>query len=440
MLTFPIQTLTKSALIEACRRLGIKTGDTARNDKDYYVNAISSADPAAVEAVVNALGIVRPVYSCAAPVAVPAAAPALIGAVPAAKTLAEQPEVVDRKSAKDLFGIDLKLLDGSRVMCDVWNDPDAPEADPTFRFNRDTLGPVLAALNGATNCWLAGPKGTGKTELVIQIAARLGRALCRVNFDASTEKYEFLGGERVRGGSTVWQDGAVLLGMRRAGCIILLDEIARARPEYLIAMNPLLEPRGKVTITETGETFVKAPGVVFIAADNSNGTGDPSGNYVCRKLDASLIDRFGFTIEVGYPAPEVEAGIVCDRTGCHPELSAELVKFVRVCRTSAEAGNLEDAPGLRNLFAFADAILAGIPVKTAFEVSVVNKAGIDSREELFQLFRQNIDPVRVIAAAKGELALFDADVAAKADAAKQAAVAAAEAAAPADPFANDIAY
>jgi len=401
MLPFTIDSLSKSSLIEACRRLGVKTGDTARNPKDYYVAALAGADPGAVEAALAGLTISRPV---AIGSYTPTAPTALIGSVPAAKSLAEQPVVVASKSAKELFGIDLKLLTGGRVMCDVWNDPDAPEADPSFRFNRDALAAVLAGINAGSNSWLVGPKGTGKTELVIQVAARLGRSLCRVNFDASTEKYEFLGGERVRGGSTVWQDGAVLLGMRRAGCIILLDEVARARPEYLIAMNPLLEPRGKVTITETGETFVKAPGVVFIAADNSNGTGDPTGNYVCRKLDASLLDRFDFTVEVGYPAPEVEAGIVVDRTGCHPELAALLVSFVTICRTAADAGNIDDSPGLRNLFAFARAITAGLSVKSSFEVSVVNKSSVDAREELFQLFRQNIDTELVLAAAKGATA------------------------------------
>lgn len=413
-----VNVMSKAALIEACRKLGFKTGDTARNSKEYYVGMLADADPATVEEVLSAF----------APVAagvIPAAA--MIVSAPARRAEIDQPKVVGQKSAKELFGLNLKVLDGSPLMLDVWNDPDAPEINTTFRFNAKTLQKVLVCIAKGSNAWLSGPKGTGKTEFVLQLAARLGRSVARVNFDASAEKYEFLGGERVRAGSTVWQDGAILCGMRRAGCIVLLDELARARPEYLMALNPILEPRGRVTITETGEVVGKAAGVVFIAADNSNGTGDPTGQYVCRKLDDSLVDRFSAMVEFDYFEPAVEAGIIVDVTGCSAALAFELVKFIGVCRTAATAGNVETAPGLRQLFAWSEQILGGVEPREAYATAVVAKAGVESREELEQLFKQNCDPKRLTAAALDKLAEFDAEIAAKA----------AAAAAPAAPAAPD---
>jgi MoxR-like ATPase len=410
-----LNSLSKLNLVAVGRRLGIKIGDYARLSKGDLVSLVASYPNAqALESAVNeVVGITMPT-GMTAPEQQPIAAPAvgLLDSTAFAQP-AFVPKVIEKKTCKEVFGIDLKDAEGNRIMAYVWDDPEAPEVDPLYRFEKDLLQLAMAAISGGDNMWLCGPKGTGKTEFVKNLCARLGRAFIRVNFDASAEKYEFLGGERMRGGSTVWQDGAILRGMQRAGAIILLDEFCRSRPEYTIALNPILERGGKATIVETGQVVKRAEGVVFAAADNSNGTGDPSGKYVVREMDSSTVDRFEVMMYFDYPPEEVEIGIIKDRTGCNEQLATEVVRFMHVARNAAVGGTLTDPPGLRQAMAWAKLIHAGVAPRKAFEAAIANKCDTASREEMQQLFVQNVDVGVYRAASKGKLAEYMATAEAK---------------------------
>jgi nitric oxide reductase NorQ protein len=410
--------LSKATLIDICRACGIATGDTGRNSKLHYVEQLRNhGNQAQVEEA----------YATIVEVVKTTAVPALV--VNTVRDVVSV-DIVATKSAADLFGIRAAWAKGLQV--DVWNDPDAPSIDPLYRFDQAHLRAFLTMMKAGRNVWLAGPKGTGKTDFVRQVCAYTGRAFIRVNYDASTEKYEIFGGERVKRGSTVWQDGAILIGMQRAGAVILHDEICRARPEYLIALNPLLEPNAVATIADTGETIRAAKGVMHVAADNTNGTGDPTGRYVAREMDSSTLDRFSLTLQFDYPEPDVEAGIVADRTGCQLDLAREVVTFLGVLRTSAVGGSISDVPSLRQGMAFAETIHLGIPVRYAFEAALSNKADPISREELTALYRAHINEDRYAAAAAGSLANYLA-VEQAAHAAQQAAQAASVSEAPAVP-------
>lgn len=407
-----LNVFSKAEMILACRALGMKTGDTGKNSKAVYTEMLTTfPDATAVE---SALSSVSPKANSGLTLSV-AQVPNLVSYTAPPVVSAK---VVRTETAAKVFGI--KSGWAKSRMVDVWDDPGAPAINPTFRFNSDDLLVALGAIEKGENLWLSGPKGTGKTEFVKQLCARLGRAFFRVNFDASTEKYEVLGGERVKAGSTVWQDGVILMGCRRPGAIILLDEICRARPEYLIALNPILEPRATVTVAETGECVPVAEGVVFIAADNTNGRGDPTGVYVAREMDGSTVDRFARMIEFEYFDAETEAGIVVDNTGCHVDLAREIVKYFAVARTCAVGGTVSDPPGLRQAMALASTLCDGVSVKKAFAVCLFNKADPASKEELMSLYATHVDAARYEAALEGRLDQYLIDVAAKVDAAKAA--------------------
>jgi hypothetical protein len=56
----------------------------------------------------------------------------------------------------------------------VWDDAAAPAVVSDYVFQPKHLHQALLALDGTLphNCWLAGERGTGKTEFVTQLAAR----------------------------------------------------------------------------------------------------------------------------------------------------------------------------------------------------------------------------------------------------------------------------
>jgi MoxR-like ATPase len=273
---------------------------------------------------------------------------------------------------------------------------------PGFRFNAKHLRNALTAMARQRPIWLAGPAGTGKTEFVKQLCARLGRAFVRVQFDASLEAYDVIGGERVKAASNVWQDGLVLQGFRRPGAVILLDEVGFARSEYTSSLHAALEPAGVITVPATGEVINRAPGVQFFAADNSNGRGDSTGVYVgVREQNNAFLNRFARFMEFRYLPVDEEAEIVADTTGCTPQLALLVANFIAVCRAKAEGGVLESPPSMREAFYLAEALTDGLSPRDAFECTVVSRSPVDVQEILQQLWAANVNTDAIDAALRG---------------------------------------
>jgi MoxR-like ATPase len=157
-----------------------------------------------------------------------------------------------------------------------------------------------------------------------------------------------------------------------------------------------------VTVPETGEVIRKAPGVVFFAADNSNGRGDYTGMYVgIREQNVAFVNRFARTIDFKYLEPAAEVKVVVARAGCRESLAVLLVGFMSVCREAGDQAQLDHVPTLRELFYLAEALTDGVPYRLAFEQCMVNRASPESREVLQQLWRANVPDHAVQAALDG---------------------------------------
>ncbi len=285
------------------------------------------------------------------------------------------------KSVEEVFD-----LPGEKGEVEVWGP--RGEIDPDYIFNPQLLRMALKALELRDNFWLFGERGTGKTQFAMQLAARLGRKIFRVSFDRTMERLDFLGGGGVENGDTVgvWQDGVVLLAMRTPGAICLLDEVARGKPEYLVALNALLEPGGTYTIPITGEVVNRAPGMIFIAADNTDGNGDETGRYTnANQMDSSFLDRFAFSEEVLFLPVQQEVDLLI-RKGADPALAKKLVDMINVCRAKVGAvdGPVEP-PSLRQVMAFVR-YYGSDTDEMVFKRTIINKSSSMSAEALLQIF------------------------------------------------------
>jgi cobaltochelatase CobS len=350
------------------RQRGMKAGDYARLSKEHYIRML--LDEASEEKV--AVSYTQP------------------------SDLGYKASKQGEKSLGDLFGIRGKYKD---IMVPVYNDPDAPEFDDKYRFDPEKL--AFFAMNLPYGVWGYGPAGTGKTEFVKNFAAKCGRAFIRVSLDSGIERYELLGGERMRSGSTIYQDGLVLHGMRKPGAIILLDEVTIGRAEHLAALHGILDS-GVAVIQETHERVKKAEGVDFCVCDNSNGRGDTSGVYSgIREMNYAFCDRYGAFIEFEYLSEEMEQKVLVDRTGCTVQLASLLVGLMKACRASSEAGSLEIAPTLRQTMSLARNLMWNFPPRKAWEITVVNRASEDAKEILQQIWKANMNDAVIESAVKG---------------------------------------
>lgn len=317
-------------------------------------------------------------------------------------TIANALPKCERKTAFDVFGDVCKYehdgqdVDFSSFEIEVWSDPDAPALVDDYIFNPQHLHQALIALDDPLpdNVWLAGERGTGKSEFVAQVASRLGRRLFRVNFDEAIERAEFIGGNTIQNGNVVWKEGVITQAIQHTGAIILLDEIGFARAQNLAVLHALCErsPHRSIVIAETGVRIPVASHVVFFGADNSNGHGDASGNFAgVRDQNTAFLDRFSFTLRFDYLPQDEETYLICKRTGLSHDASETLVKFANTAREKARAGILTQPPSLRQLFAWARAIQKGVPVAIAFDNAIVNKFPADCEAELRGVFSATID-------------------------------------------------
>ena len=288
-------------------------------------------------------------------------------------------------------------VDFGDLQVGFWSDPEAPALVDDYVFNPAHLHQALIALDDPLpyNTWLAGERGTGKTEFVTQLAARLKRKLVRVNFDEALERADFIGANTISGGDVVWAEGIITRAIQHPGALILLDEVGFARAQSISVLHALTERsvHRALTIAETGARIPVASHVAFFAADNSNGHGD-SGNFAgVREQNSAFLDRFGFTLRFEYLPAVDEAALIVKRTGLTPKAAGILVDFAGAARQQAKNGLLTQPPSLRQLFAWAGAVAKGLPVNIAFQNAVINKFPADCEAELLALYAAKVDEV-----------------------------------------------
>ena len=116
---------------------------------------------------------------------------------------------------------------------------------------------IFAATSSKTPLLLEGPPGIGKTQVVTQVCALLGKECERINMSANTSLDQLIGCviPRFVNGARIfqWQEGRVLAAIK-ARKWILFDELNLAAPEVLEGLTPLFyRGTSHFTVPSTGE-------------------------------------------------------------------------------------------------------------------------------------------------------------------------------------------
>ena len=164
----------------------------------------------------------------------------------------------------------------------LWSDPLAPRKDPGYVMDGAQMYLAASAFEAGETIWFAGPAGAGKTTRAKEYAAITGRGFVRIGFNHSTEMIDLIGqpepvpANENGGVKMVWRDGVFTRAIRRAGTVILLDELTGSPPGTSMAFQTILDER-QLTLP-TGEVVNFADGVVVAIADNTSGYGDEFGS------------------------------------------------------------------------------------------------------------------------------------------------------------------
>jgi len=199
--------------------------------------------------------------------------------------------------------------------------------------------------------FVTGLSGNGKTTMVEQAAAKLGRECIRVNISIETDEDDLIGGNTLQDGNVIYREGPVLMAMRR-GAILLIDEIDRGSNK-MMCLQSILE--GKPYFNKkTGEMIYAEKGFTIVATANTKGRGTEDGRFIAAQiLDDAFLERFPITVEQEYPSPATEKKIIANKMEFFGKVDTEfadkLISWAEVIRKTFEEGGVDEIISTRRL-------------------------------------------------------------------------------------------
>ena len=199
--------------------------------------------------------------------------------------------------------------------------------------------------------YISGLSGNGKTFMVEQACAKVGKEFIRVQINPETDEDDLLGGFRLINGETVFSKGPVLKAMEN-GAILLLDEIDRATNK-IMCLQGILEGK-PVLVKKTGEVVKPSEGFNVIATANTKGKGSEDGRFTAASIiDDAFLERFTVSVDQKFPTVVTEKKIVLkhmDKFGKTDEDFADkLVNWADIIRKTFYDDGVDEVISTRRL-------------------------------------------------------------------------------------------
>ena len=275
---------------------------------------------------------------------------------------------------------------GDAIPISVIANPDHPDMVPTssddYVYDIDELKNVILAIELNIPCYVWGHKGSGKSELFEQIAARCGRGFMRVQHTVNTEESHIVGQWMVKDGHTVFELGPLPLSMIN-GWTYCADEYDFALPSVLSVYQAVLE--GKALVIKEADAanrIIKPhPNFRFVATGNTNGSGDETGLYQGTNIQNSAnYDRFGMVIHKQYMKKAAESLILQNRVGLVKEDADKMVEFAGLVREAYDGAKICDTVSPRTLIYAAKIGVKRGSFRQGITLSFINKLSKVDRE------------------------------------------------------------
>jgi len=213
---------------------------------------------------------------------------------------------------------------------------------------------------------IIGPKGTGKTTLVREFAAKRGIKLESINFSLRTRESHLVGAKTMENGAIGFEEGILVKSMRE-GNMLYLDEINSAEADVLLRLDEALDDRRQIVLKESGGELIKATKGWFVVA-----TINPLSHVGTKELPPQLLSRFPIRLRLDYPPEDIEFQIVKQYSSSHEKEILQGIKLANILRQAAAVEELYYSPSLRETIAFAKILDSGMKTRLAAEIVFAN--------------------------------------------------------------------
>lgn len=293
-----------------------------------------------------------------------------------------------------VFGYTPKFGDFGVYKLDTPTNPDIarliPTVDPDYVLQQDEAALLVAGMMDGDKTLITGPTGSGKSSLVKYVCAKLNRPFIRINMSGDVESAALFGTLVVRGGATVWEDGAITEAAKY-GAVCLVDEWELMPAEIAMGMQNLLEDGGYLYLKEkpgTSDERTVHPDANFrlVFAGNTVGQGDVTGAFSGVGVqNTATIDRFTNTIRLGYLSQKHEVAIITSKSDVDKKVATDMVRLASLVRSAYEQGKIGLTMSPRTLINWARK-QKRYDAQYALQVSYLEKLTPDDSKSVSELY------------------------------------------------------
>jgi cobaltochelatase CobS len=277
-----------------------------------------------------------------------------------------------------------------------------PAKDPGYCWDKNRAQKVALALANEQRIFLVGPRGCGKSTLVEQVCAQVGRPCLRVNMHGDVTASSFVGEKTIDNqGKIVFAYGVLPQAMKE-GVVLILDELPSSPPDITLVLQRVSEG-GPLVLMENGGEIIEPAKWFQIFATGNDILGDQQGIYTaCKVMDASSLDRYHGVIQFTYMTKASEKKVLLKK---YPDIAqyGDLVdRVVELARQVREARKNNDVTfdfSMRRLLSFCEFLVTRRRfiaddkklIASAAEDAIIGMAGEGDRPKLTDMVQRHFD-------------------------------------------------
>lgn len=214
---------------------------------------------------------------------------------------------------------------------------------------------------------LFGPRGTGKTTAVRQLAAAMMQRIIVFQCAGGMTIDDLVGVRDIRNGQTVFTPGPLTLAAIH-DIWLVLEEANNLQTSVYASLNTLTDGSGTPLRTKDGKVYHIGKGFRAVLCYNEG-----SSYAGVREVNAALKDRLP-PIYCNYMPEQSEIGLLRSRTLIDENSASLVVKLANACRASIKSTGFDFSP--RSMFAMVELVRElGCSWSEAFEWAVLDKVG-----------------------------------------------------------------
>jgi cobaltochelatase CobS len=265
-----------------------------------------------------------------------------------------------------------------------------PTLDADYVVQKEEAALLVAGIEDGDKSLITGPTGSGKSSLVKYVCAKLNRPFIRINMSGDVESAALFGTLVVRGGATVWEDGAVTEAVKY-GAVALVDEWELMPAEIAMGMQNLLEDGGYLYLkekpgTSADRTMIPDSNFRLVFAGNTVGQGDTTGSFSGVGVqNTATIDRFTNTVRLSYLDMKHEIAIITSKTNVTSAVATKMVKLAGLVRSAYDSGKVGLTMSPRTLINWARKQTRYTP-EYALQVAFLEKLNIDDSKTVREFY------------------------------------------------------